>query len=104
MNLSIPTKKGSASQSTMPKPAKKGDDSSKTCLDIVPFEGSLNIVLESSPPPSAHTHSSSRPTASKSRPVAPWPSADALPSSRTQDNKKKTSPPSYFLFFFLGAI
>lgn len=74
-NLPIPTKKGFASQSANPKSAKKGDYSSETCSDIVPFEGGLpqigNIVLKSSPPLSARTPSSKHPTASKARPAAP---------------------------------
>ena len=96
-NLPTPTKKGSASWSAKPKPAKKGDDSSETCSDIVPFEGGLppigNIVLKSSPPYSARTLSSRRPTASKSSLAAPRPSVDAPPSSRTQGSKRKTSSP-----------
>ncbi|KAL0004745.1 hypothetical protein SO802_012306 [Lithocarpus litseifolius] len=63
----------------------------------MPFEGDFpligNIVLESSPPPSAHIRSNRRPTADKSRPAASRPSADALPSSRTRSSKRKTSPP-----------
>ena len=96
MNLPIPTKKGSASRSTMPKPAKKGDDSSKTCSDVVPFKGGLpsigSIVLESSPP-FAHTRSSRHPIAGKFRPATPRPSADAPLFSRTRGSKRKTSPP-----------
>ena len=96
-NLPIPMKKGSTSRSAKPKPAKKGDDSSETCSNIVPFEGNLppigNIVLESSPPSSARTYSSRHPTASKSRPTTPRPSIDASPSSRTRGSKRKKSPP-----------
>ena len=87
VNLPMPTKKESMSQSAKPKLPKKGDESFETCSDIVPFEGVLppigNIVLEGSPPPSARTRSSRRPTAGKSRPATPWPSADAPPSSKT---------------------
>ena len=89
MNLPMPAKKGSVSRSTKPKPkpTKKGDDFSKTYSDIVPFEGGLppmgNVVLECSPPPSTRTHFSRRPTIGKSRLAAPWPSADAPPSSKT---------------------
>ena len=86
-NISVPVKKSSAPRSAKPKSAKKGDDSSKTCSDIVPFEGDLppivNIVLESSPPPSTHTHSNRHPIVGKSKPTAPRPSADAPPSSKT---------------------
>ena len=86
-NISVPVKKSFAPQSTKPKSAKKGDDSFETCSNIVPFEGDLppvgNIVLESSPPPSARTHFSKRPTAGKSRPTALRPSTNAPPSSRT---------------------
>ena len=61
-NLPIPTKKGSASQSA--KTAKKGDDSSETFSEIIPFEGGLpligNIVLENSPHHSTCTRSSRR--------------------------------------------
>ena len=63
-NISVPVKKSSTPQSAKSKSAKKGDNSSKTCSDIVPFEGDLppvgNIVLESSPPPFARTRSSRR--------------------------------------------
>ena len=80
------------------KSTKKGDDSSETCSDIVPFNGDFpllgNIVLESSPPSSVRTHSSRRPTTSKSRPTALWLFADAPSSSRTQGSKRKTSHPS----------
>ena len=54
-NISVPMKKSSAKA----KSTKKGDDSSETCSNIVPFESDLppvgNIVLKRSPPPSAHT-------------------------------------------------
>ena len=63
-NIFVPVKKSSTPQSTKSKSAKKGDNSSKTCSNIVPFKGDLppvgNIVLESSPPPFARTHSSRR--------------------------------------------
>ena len=79
------------------KSAKKGDDSFKTCSDIVSFEGDLppigNIILESSAPPSTRTHFGRRPTASKSRPTAPRSSTDASPFNRTRGSKRKTSPP-----------
>ena len=95
-NLPIPAKMGSASQSTKLRFAKKGDDFSETCLDIVPFKGDLpsivSIVLESSPP-FAHTRSSKCPIAGKFRPAAPRPSADAPLFSRTRGSKRKTSPP-----------
>ena len=45
----MPTKKGSMSQTAKPKSAKKGDDSSKTCSDIIPYKEGLpptgNVVL-----------------------------------------------------------
>ena len=95
-NLPIPAKKGSTSQSTRLRFAKKGDDSSKTCSDVVPFKGGLpsigSIVLESSPP-FAHTRSSRHPIAGKFRPATPRPSADAPLFSRTRGSKRKTSPP-----------
>ena len=54
MNLPTPTKKSSVSQTAKPKSTKKGDDSSETCSDIIPYKGGLlpigNIFLESSPP------------------------------------------------------
>ena len=97
-NISVPMKKSSTLRSAKPKSAKKCDDSFKTCSDIVPFESDLppigNIVLESSPPPSAHTHSSRRSTIGKSRPTTPRLSDDAPPSSRTHGSERKTSPPS----------
>ena len=54
VNLPTPVKKGSMSQSAKPKSTKRGDDSSETCSNIVPYEGGFpsigNIVLEGSPP------------------------------------------------------
>ena len=92
-NVSMPVKKSSAKS----KSAKKGDDSSETCSDIVPFEGDFppigNIVLESSLRPFAHIHSNRRPIAGKSRPTTLRSFVDAPPSSRTQGSKRKTSPP-----------
>ena len=41
VNLLAPAKKGLVSHSAKPKSAKRGDDSSETCFDIVPYEGSL---------------------------------------------------------------
>ena len=71
VNLSTPTKKGSVSQSAKPKSTKKGDDSSETSSDIIPYEGGLppigNIVLKGSPP-FARTHSSKHSTTSKPKP------------------------------------
>ena len=96
-NISVPMKKISTLRFTKTKSPKKGDDSSETYSNIVPFEGDLplvgNIVLESSRPPSARTRSSRCSTTGKSRPTAPWLSDDAPPSSRTQGSKRKTSPP-----------
>ena len=93
INISMPTKKSS----TQPKSAKKGDDSSEACSDIVPFESNLppigKIVLESSPLSFACTCFSRRPTANKPKPIALRSSTDAPPSSRTRGNKRKTSPP-----------
>ena len=90
-NISMPMKKSSAPRFAKHKSAKKGDDSSETCSDIVPFEGDLplvcNIVLESSPPPFAHTRSSKCSTAGKSRPTAPQPSIDAPPTSTTTERR-----------------
>ena len=104
-NIFVPVKKSSASRSAKPKLAKKGDDSSETYLDIVPFEGGLppigNIFLESSHPPFAHTRSSKRPIAGKSKSIALWPSTDAPPSSKTRGNKRKTSPPPVSTTTFL---
>ena len=90
----MPGKKSSAKS----KSVKKGDDFSEAFLDIIPFESDLppigNIVLESSLPHSARTHSCRHPTTSKSKPTAPQPSTDTSPSSRTRGRKRKTSPPS----------
>ena len=86
-NISVPMKKSLAPRSTKPKPAKRGDDSSETCSNIVPFEGGLppmgNIVFESSPPPSTRTHCSKRPIVGKSKPTASRPFNDTPPSNRT---------------------
>ena len=91
LNLPALAKKGSVSQTAKPKFAKRGDNSSETCFDIVPYEGGLppigNIVLESSSLPSAFTHSSKR------KPSALRLTMDASPSSRTLGSKRKTSPP-----------
>ena len=96
VNLPAPVKKGLMSRSAKPKSTKKGDDSSETCSNIVPYEGGLppigNIVLESSPP-STRTRSSRRPTTGKPKPSTPRPSIDAPPSSRICDSKRKASPP-----------
>ena len=100
VNLPVPVKKGLVSQFAKPKSAKRGDDSSKTCSDIVPYEGDLppigNIVIEDSSPFSAHTHSSRCLIAGKPKPSAPRPSPNTLPSNRPQGGKKKTSPPPSF--------
>ena len=56
VNFPALTRKGSVSQSTNLKSAKKGDDSFETCFDIISYKGGLpssgNIVLESTTPPS----------------------------------------------------
>ena len=92
-NILMLSKKGS----TKPKSAKKGDDSSEACSDIVPFKSGLppigNIVFEGSPHPSACTRSSMRPTTSKSKFIALRLSTDAPLSNRTRGSKRKTSPP-----------
>ena len=97
LNLPMPTKKDSVSQTTKPKSVKRGDDSSKTCSNIIPYKGGLppigNIVLKGSPPPSAHTRSSMHSIASKPQPLAPRPAMDTPLSSRTYGSKRKTSPP-----------
>ena len=90
-NISVPVKKSFAPWSAKPKSTKKGDDSSKTCSDIVPFEGDLppvgNTVLLVPVPTGALLQVSLGP-------FAPRPFPDAPPSSRTRGNKRKTSPPS----------
>ena len=100
LNLLALAKKGSVSQIARPKSAERGDESSETCFNIVPYEGGLpsvgNIVLESSSLPSAFTHSSRHSIASKRKPLASRPTTDAPPSSRTCGNKRKTSPPPPF--------
>ena len=97
VSLPLPMKKGSMSRSAIPKSTKRGDDSSKICSDIFPYEGGLpsigNIVLKAFPPPSTRTRSSRQPITGKPKPSAPRPSIDAPPSSMTHDNKRKTSPP-----------
>ena len=100
MNLPMPSKKCSVSQIAKRKSAKKGDDSSKTCSDIVPYKEDLpsigNIVLESSPPPSTRTCSTRHSTTARSRPPIPKPSMDAPPFNKTHGSKRKTSPPVPF--------
>ena len=98
VNLLVPTKKGLVSQSTKPKLAKKGDDSSETCSDIIPYKGSLplitNMVLKSTPPPYARTYSIRHFITAKSR-LSIWRLfVDAPPSNRTCCNKRKKSPPA----------
>lgn len=44
VNLPAPTKNGSVSRSAKPKLAKKGDDSSKTFSEIVPYKGDLPLI------------------------------------------------------------
>ncbi|KAK9998115.1 hypothetical protein SO802_017718 [Lithocarpus litseifolius] len=75
LNLPAPAKKGLVSRFTKPKSTKRGDDSSETYSNIVPYEGGL-------------------PPIGKPKPVAPQPSMDAPLTSRTQGSKRKTSPPS----------
>lgn len=62
VNLPTLAKKGSVSWTVKPKFAKRGDDSSETWSDLVPYKGGLppinNIVLESSSPSSTRTRSS----------------------------------------------
>ena len=98
LNLPALAKKGSMSQSAKPKSTKRRDDSFETCLDIVPYEGSLPligiIVLEGFPPPFAHSRSNRRSTACKPKPSAPKSFMDAPPSSKTHGSKRKTSPPT----------
>lgn len=97
LTLPAPAEKGSMSQTAKPKSVKRGDDSSETYSNIVPYEGDLpligNIVLESSSPHSARTSSSKCFTTSRPKPSAPRPIADAPSSSRTCGSKKKTSSP-----------
>ena len=89
-NIAMLVKKSFVTWSTKPKFAKKGNDSSETCSDIVPFKGNLppigNIVLESSPP-FDHTHSSRHHTVGKSRPIASRPSANAPPTSAITERR-----------------
>ena len=64
VNLSVSTKKGSASRSTKPKSVKKGANASEVSSNIVPYKGGLppinNIVFESIPSPFARAHSTRR--------------------------------------------
>lgn len=101
VNLLPLMKKGSASRSTKSKSTKKGKgattDASKACSEIDLFREDLpligNIVLESTPPSSARTHSIRRFALAKSRPPFPRQPLDAPLSSKTHGNKRKTSPP-----------
>lgn len=100
VNLPVSVKKGSISKSAKPKFAKKGKDVPEVCLEIVPYKGGLpsigNIILESTPPPSARARSIRRSAAAKSRPLMPRQPLDASPSSSTHGNKRKTSPSASF--------
>lgn len=87
--LPTPAKKGLVSRSVKPKSTKRGDNSSKTCFDIVSYEGGLppigKIVLKGSSPP-----------VGKPRSSTPRPSMDAPSSSRTCGSKRMTTPPPPF--------
>ena len=89
---------GSMSQTTKPKSAKKGDDFSDTCSDIIPYKGGLppisNIVLKSSPLPSTRPRFSKHSTIGRPKPPTPKPSVDASSSSKNRGNKRKTSLPT----------
>ncbi|XP_050248895.1 flocculation protein FLO11-like [Quercus robur] len=84
-NLSTPGKKGLAK----PKSSTKGGEVVPLKSDLPPIS---RIALKGSPPSSARTRSSARPTASKPKSTAPRPSIGAPPSSRTRCSKRKTSP------------
>lgn len=100
VSLPLPTKKGLASKSTKSKSAKKGKGATTNApeayLEIVPYREGLpligSIVIESTPPSSVRTRSARRFVVAKSRPPLPRQPSDALPSSRTHDSKRKTSP------------
>ena len=96
--LRVGKRKGLVSRTAKTKSAKRGDDFSETYSDIVPYGSSLpptgNIVLKSSPPPFAHTHSSRRSTTNKPKLSTLKPVMDAPPSNRTRGSKMKTSPPA----------
>ena len=104
VNLPPPTKKGLASKSAKYKSAKKGKGATigahEACSKIVPYREDLpfigSLVLESTPPSSARTRSIRRSVVAKSRPSLPRQPSDALPSSKTHGNKRKTSPPISF--------
>ncbi|KAL0001492.1 hypothetical protein SO802_015273 [Lithocarpus litseifolius] len=100
VNLPVPIKMVSMSRTAKLKSAKKGDDSFETCSNIILYKGSLppigNIVVESSPSPSARTHSSRRSTTGRPKPLALKPSVDTPPSSKTHSSKRKTSLPAVF--------
>ena len=96
VNLPAPMKKGSVSWTTKPKSAKRSDDSSKTCSDLVPYKGGFppigNIVLEGSPPSFACTCSSrcsttGKPIAFRSKAIR-----GCTSSNKTHGSKRKTSP------------
>nr|POF20837.1 hypothetical protein CFP56_14351 [Quercus suber] len=101
VNLLPLMKKGSASRSAKSKSTKKvkgaTTDASKACSEIDLFREDLpligNIVLKSTLPSSARTHSIRRFALAKSRPPLLRQPLDSPPSSRTHGNKRKTSPP-----------
>lgn len=100
LNLPAPIKKSLASKSTKPKPAKKGEDTSETYSDIVPYKGGFppigSIILESTPHPSSRAGSTRRLAVAQTRlPTLRQPSNAPL-SNRTHGNKRKTSPPAPF--------
>ena len=98
VNLLVPTKKGSVFQTAKPKSTKKGDDSSDTFSNIIPYKGGLhpigNIVFKRSPPPSTCTRFSRHSTTSRPKPPALKSSMDAPSSSKNRGNKRKTSLPA----------
>ena len=50
VNLPMPVKKGSVSQIGKPKSTKRGDESSETCFDFIPYGGGLPIDTVFYPP------------------------------------------------------
>lgn len=103
-NLPLLVQKDSTSKFANSKSTKKGKvaatNALEACLEIVHYKEGIpliaSIIIESTPPSSARTHSTKRSTMAKSKPPLSRQPSNTLPSSRTHGSKKKTFPPVSF--------
>lgn len=104
-NLPLLVQKDSTSKFANSKSTKKGKvaatNALEACLEIVHYKEGIpliaSIIIESTPPSSARTHSTERSTMAKSKPPLSRQPSNTLPSSRTHGSKKKTFPPVSFI-------